>query len=149
MMEYEFPLSEMAMHGSDIIPLFTNNKTETTQLLAALKLDTWQVKYYADLLNDISPRFKKYFASFALGRKPNALSSYSNVEWQVADGSGEELANVLKVTAPPHDDAFELGVDKQNSKSKYDFWVNLAKRINAKGAAKEADLSANQNILLT
>jgi hypothetical protein len=131
MMEYAFPFANWAYHGSDLIPLFTNNLEEANMLLEQLGLPQFIVELYSGVLDlEITPRYQNYLASFAALRgNPNGIPFDPPLTWPVADGSGDKLSNVMKVQMPGGQGAFELGSDNQNSKSKCDFWTGLAQSI--------------------
>ncbi|KAE9579342.1 hypothetical protein CGMCC3_g4630 [Colletotrichum fructicola] len=116
MMRYGFPTASLARRASDLVPLFSNYYSEAKAILE---------------------KNNTYFASFALsGGNPNTLMMpevlfWEPPTWTVADGSGDELTNVLTV-GPPElvYSAFTLDVpDDQNTKSACGFWTEIAKEI--------------------
>jgi carboxylesterase type B len=145
LMEYAFPFANWAYHASDLIPLFANNLEEVKMLLEELGVPQWIVEWYSGVLNlEVRPRYQNYLASFAALRgNPNGIPFDPPLTWPVANGSGDELSNVMKVQMPGGQEAFELGSDIQNSKSKCDFWTELAQSI----IRKEAGDHGNQKLL--
>ena len=141
MMRYGFPIAEFAFHATDLIALFSNTDDEVVQLLDKIGLNSPGVEaLYACLLinTNISAAFQTYFASFALSGDPNSLPlppvTYGHApEWPVADGTGDNLTNVLQVKAwIPflHPKPFTLDTpDDQNSNTTCNFWTNIAKEI--------------------
>jgi carboxylesterase type B len=149
MMEYAFPSADLAYHASDLIPLFMNNKSEARALLELLGASKLEAFWYAESLSILVPRYQNYLASFALGGDPNALSFTPFSEWPIADGSDDKLSNVMKVGLPLYgQSAFKLGSDNQNTKSKCNFWVDIAKSIVDEDATGEFDTTDSQKILL-
>jgi carboxylesterase type B len=145
MMEYAFPLPALAVHASDLVPLFANNKAEGVALLELSGVEPWQSQLYGEMLTSyITPRYQNYLASFALAGDPNALPFNPPVTWPVADGSEDKLSNVVRVQAPLGQEPFVLASDDQNSKSQCDFWTNIAESI--VGGADHT--SAHQKLLL-
>ena len=132
MMRYGFPISKKAYHASDLLALFSNTHAEVVQLLNS-------TLYADELINtNVSTAFQTYFASFALSGDPNSLPlppvTYGHApEWPVADGTGDNLTNVLQVKAwIPflHPKPFTLDTpDDQNSNTTCNFWTNIAKEI--------------------
>jgi carboxylesterase type B len=130
MMEYAFLFPALAVHASDLIPLFMNSKDEALKLLEISGIKGLEAQVYAETLTaHVAPRYQNYFASFALAGDPNALPFYPTITWPVADGSYDKLKNVMIVQAPFGQDTFVLGSDDENSKSKCEFWTNIAKSI--------------------
>jgi hypothetical protein len=130
MMEYAYPLPALAVHASDLIPLFMNSKDEALKLLELFGTTGFEAQIYVDMLTTlVTPRYQNYFASFALSGDPNALPFSPPLTWPVADGSGDKLSNIMRVQAPLGQQPFVLGSDDENSKSKCDFWTNIAKSI--------------------
>ncbi len=145
MMEYAFPLPALAVHASDLIPLFANSKVEAVALLELSGVEPWQAQLYGEMLTSyISPRYQSYLASFALAGDPNALPFDPSLTWPVADGSENKVSNVMRVQAPLGQEPFVLASDDQNSKNKCDFWTKIAQSI-VRGAD---DTSANQKTSL-
>ncbi|KAJ3951283.1 hypothetical protein N0V92_012318 [Colletotrichum tropicale] len=139
MMRYGFPTASLARHASDLVPLFSNYYSEAKAILEKNNVSTLEADAYAFLLvdSDLAEAYQTYFASFALsGGNPNTLMMpevlfWEPPTWTVADGSGDELTNVLTV-GPPElvYSAFTLDVpDDQNTKSACGFWTEIAKEI--------------------
>ncbi|KAI8260166.1 Secreted lipase [Colletotrichum sp. SAR 10_77] len=139
MMRYGFPTASLARHASDLVPLFSKYFSEATAILEKNDISTLEADAYAVLLieSDLAKAYQTYFASFALsGGNPNTLSMtevwfWEPPTWTVADGSGDELTNVLTF-GPPElvCSAFALDIpDDQNTKSACDFWTEIAKEI--------------------
>lgn len=151
MMKYSFPFALFAVHAVDLIPLFTNNQDEVlgivnnvlvglfTELLTGFDLDPLVAgfvaeklseplaKYYSDLLGDEIPQvYKNYFASFALSGNPNGGPSKSPLTWPVADGSQDNISNIIEVQWHPK---FNVTTDNQNAKSTCSFWNEIAQKI--------------------
>ncbi|RSL62702.1 hypothetical protein CEP53_004687 [Fusarium sp. AF-6] len=137
MLQYGFPLSLLANHASDLIPLFANSFNETFELLNKTLPEYWAAQYAEQLINtNLTAAYQTYFASFALYGDPNRLSlpsvdHHQPPEWPIADGSGDELADVLAVQAPIPFIRRRLGLasDDQNGKERCGFWTRLAKEI--------------------
>lgn len=145
-MQYAFPLPLLAVHGTDMIPLFMNNHEEAAQMLIKANRSEFEANLYASGLNTrIRPRFQQYFASFALSGNPNDYPAEDHVVWPTGKEDDDTLSDVMDVR-----DAFwpfkpfNLIKDKQNTKSACDFWNGIAKGIlSAKSAAhiEEGDLN--------
>jgi hypothetical protein len=145
MMEYAFPFPALAVHASDLIPLFMNSKDEALKLLEISGITGVEAQIYAEMLTTlVAPRYQNYFASFALAGDPNALPFNPTITWPVGDGSYDKLKNVMIVQASFGQDPFVLGSDDENSKSKCDFWTNIAKSIVSGAGHASGD---NQNLL--
>ncbi|KAK1688919.1 Alpha/Beta hydrolase protein [Colletotrichum godetiae] len=149
MMRYGFPTASLARHASDLVPLFSNHYGEAKAILEKNNVSAVEADIYAVALidTDLAEAYQTYFASFALsGGNPNTLSMPSVLfheppAWPVADGSGNELTNVLTI-GPPYS-AFPLDVpDDQNTKSACDFWTEIAKEVIT--AHKETDVTGNR-----
>ena len=133
-MEYAFPFEKFAFHGSDLLPLFVTQKAEIKALLLKLKpnLKPIYVNAYADaLITWIGPRYRDYFASFAVYGNPNQINPFIN--WPVATQSGGLYTNVLQARLPALlKKAFGLlDGDQQNGQSRCAFWTKLAGNITA------------------
>ncbi|KAM6521843.1 hypothetical protein FALCPG4_011547 [Fusarium falciforme] len=135
MMRYGYPLPNYAYHASDLIPLFANSFDEAVRLLSK-SLSDWLANLYAQpLINtNLAAACQTYFASFAASGDPNGLSlplfaGQQPPKWPIADGSGDELANVLTVQIPSGQKAFVLASDDQNGKERCSFWTTLAGEI--------------------
>ncbi|KAE9369165.1 carboxylesterase family protein [Stipitochalara longipes BDJ] len=149
MMEYAFPSPSLAVHASDLIPLFMNSMAEAVSLLEFSGLSKSDAYTYAGILSIIAPRYQNYFASFALSGDPNSLPFRPTIDWPIADGSNDKLSRVMKVGLPSVEkNAFQLGSDDQNSKSKCNFWIDIAKSIDSTFATAAAETLGSQNILL-
>ncbi|KAL0930590.1 carboxylesterase family protein [Colletotrichum truncatum] len=138
MMEYAYPLRILAYHASDLIPLFSNNIQQVLDLLSKILKNSFFAKVYAKVLEGlIASRYKAYFASFALTGDPNNLRSTARVFWPVADGSQDQLSDVMEVRSPGliHS-AFHLTSDDQNSRMKCQFWNGIAQQIIASNEDK-------------
>jgi carboxylesterase type B len=143
MMQYAFPFPNLAVHASDLIPLFMNNQDEAVKLLELSGITGFLAQVYASMIIQVSSRYQNYLASFALTGDPNALPWIPSFDWPVADGSGDKLSNVLTVRAALGQSPFVLDSDDQNSKSKCGFWTDIAESI-----AVNADrTSGNQKVL--
>lgn len=139
MLRYGFPTASLARHASDLVPLFSNHRTEAEAILEKNNVSAFEANAYSFLVIDskLAEAYQTYFASFALsGGNPNALSMrrvwFSEPPaWTVADGSGDELTNVLTIGAPEVlFSAFTVDVpDDQNTKSACGFWTEIAKEV--------------------
>ncbi|KOS18396.1 Lipase 1 [Escovopsis weberi] len=71
-MQHAFPDKEHAIHGSDMVPLFSNQDSETKALLSQANLTWWQKTQHI-VVSEVtfSSRYKKFFASFAVSGDPN------------------------------------------------------------------------------
>ncbi|KAI1132448.1 carboxylesterase family protein [Nemania abortiva] len=123
MMQYAFPIAEFAYHATDLVPLFTNNKSEVEKIAG---------RAYAVAMGEQIPRiYKNYFASFAITGNPNKGLAEPEVIWPIADGSSDRLSGVMNVSwafwFPPLE--FRLITDNQNAKSTCSFWTEIAKDI--------------------
>lgn len=134
-MRYGYPLPRYAYHASDLIPLFSNSFDEAVDLLSK-SLAGWLADLYArPLINtNLAAAYQTYFASFVASGDPNGLSlplvaDQKPPKWPIADGSGDELANVLTVQVPSGQEAFVLASDDQNGRDRCNFWTTLAKDI--------------------
>ena len=115
-------------------------------LIQTSKLRAWE---YAELLSIVAPRYKRYLASFALIGDPNHLPFNPAILWPVSDGSNDKFLNVMDVEAPSFSQrAFKLGSDDQNSRSKCDFWVKVANRIQIFATEREANIHSSQQVLV-
>lgn len=138
MLRYAFPLKEVAVHASDLIALFANSKAEAQTLLlkSTDQLNEFWAGIYADRLvnSGIAEAYQTYLASFAISGDPNTLGhpgvyGVPSPTWSKADGSGDDVKDVLSVQMPSGQAAFTFITDEQNTKPTCDFWTNLAKEI--------------------
>ncbi|KXJ86065.1 carboxylesterase family protein [Microdochium bolleyi] len=135
MMRYAFPTRELAHHGSDLAPLFTNNATEAEDMLIKNGMSEGNATLYASFLyfNKIPRAYQTYFASFALtGGDPNALRQPGRApHWPIANGDDEFMKDVMSVrVANVWESGFVTDVgDLQNSKSTCAFWTDIAGQI--------------------
>jgi carboxylesterase type B len=149
MMRYGFPLPELAHHGSDLVALFSNNYDEAYELLLKNGLTALVATLYARLLvnTQVSSVYQTYFASFAVTGNPNKLARPDlprgpATEWPVANGTGNELTDVLTVRNPSGEEPFVLGSDDQNEKNACAFWTDLAKEIVSAHESQQTGSSA-------
>lgn len=127
-MQYGFPVDISALHGVDLVPLFTNNVEEAEDLLIQLGLDENLADAYAKwLTRTITPAYHKFFASFGVSGDPNTLPITPPLTWSPADGNGDALSGVVRVRgglAEP--DAFTHVSDDRNTRSICSFWQDIA-----------------------
>ncbi|KAH6689182.1 Alpha/Beta hydrolase protein [Plectosphaerella plurivora] len=144
MMRYGYPLPYYARHASDLVSLFSNTHSEVMELLAKNGFTGEVANLYSNGLSNTgsAKAYQSYFASFALsGGDPNTLEmpemDYGNPpKWPVADGSGDQLKNVLTVQWNSNQPGYVLDVpDDQNSKKVCAFWTKIAEEV--VGAQKE------------
>lgn len=103
-------------HATDLLPAFLNfdfaDSALSTVLLAALP-------YFGS----IAQVYKSYMTSFARSGDPNTYARKLNIPpaitWPTADGSTEQVKNVLNVG----DLGYSLISDSENTRSACDFWV--------------------------
>lgn len=139
-LRYAFPLTDLAVHGADLLPLFANSDQEVINLVASLLRsvhldpDAAQIlgTIYAWLLGPIYPQYQEYFASFALSTNPNPSANpqqplQSRLSWPVANGSGNELSGVMNVNWF----GFHTVTDDQNTRSACSFWTGIAEELMA------------------
>ncbi|KAK7229406.1 hypothetical protein V2G26_001576 [Clonostachys chloroleuca] len=138
MLRYAFPLKEVAVHASDLIALFANSQAEAKTLLlkSTDQINEFFAGIYADRLvnSGISEAYQTYLASFAMSGDPNTLGhpgvyGVPSPTWPKADGSGNDLKDVLSVQMPSGQAAFTFITDEQNTKPACAFWTNLAQEI--------------------
>ncbi|KAH7018049.1 Carboxylesterase [Microdochium trichocladiopsis] len=140
MMRYAFPTKDLAHHGSDMAPLFTNNATEAYHMLTKNGMNETDATLYSAFLyfNRIPLAYKVYFASFAAsGGDPNVLQQQGKAPtWPLADGSdGDFMKDVMTVRmANWEESAFVTDVeDRQNAKGTCEFWTGVAGAIAGSG----------------
>lgn len=150
MMRYVFPLIDLASHGSDMAPLFTNTVAEAKVMLSKNGLNETQAGQYAQFLyfHKIPLAYKTYFASFAAkGGDPNVLAQPGQApSWPIASDSDAGLMqNVMTVRmASFTESAFVTDVtDRQNAKSTCDFWTGIAGEV--MGAPPQQESSSAQS----
>ncbi|VUC31024.1 unnamed protein product [Clonostachys rosea] len=132
MMDYAFPADGLAYHGSDLVPQFVTNATETEKLLEALDIEKYLIDVMAPLIdNAIKPVFQNYFASFGLYGSPDSLGA--RLPWPTVVDDGDEFSDVMKVGLS-WGSPFKVGSDSKNSKAKCSFWSGIAKEIVASKA---------------
>ncbi|RMJ08465.1 hypothetical protein CDV36_011919 [Fusarium kuroshium] len=134
MMRYGYPIPEYAYHASDLIPLFANSFDEAVDLLSKSLGELANLYARPLIKTNLAAAYQTYFASFAAFGDPNGLSlplvaDKQPPKWPAADGSGDELANVLTVQIPSGQEGFVLASDDQNGKERCRFWTTLAKEI--------------------
>jgi carboxylesterase type B len=130
MLRFAFPTDKTAVHASDLVPTFMNNYQDAYNLYyqathskedataAALRLTKSVIG------PNLQQKFQAYFASFALYGNPNQLLLKYMPVWPLANGTLNELQDVMQVngdTSP-----LQLVSDTQNTNDSCIFWTNLA-----------------------
>lgn len=135
-MKYSWPREDWARHASDLIALFSNSYEDAVEMLIKIGMPKPAAYLYARPLvkTNISSVYQTYFASFALSGDVNNLPRPSvscgpAPDWPLANGSGDELTDVLVVRAADPDNPFALTSDDQDTQSTCDFWNKLAQAI--------------------
>ncbi|KAI1497689.1 Alpha/Beta hydrolase protein [Biscogniauxia marginata] len=129
MMEHAFPYVRIAFHARDLVTLFINNKSEAKKLFINAKVPLVSGLLAGWLVDDgISSTYQNYFASFALSGNPNERVPRSAPFWPHANGSGDQLSNVMQVRHSDKD-PFVCITDDQNSNDTCSFWTDLAASI--------------------
>ncbi|EFY85925.1 hypothetical protein J3459_017348 [Metarhizium acridum] len=135
-MQYAFPLDEVASHGADLIPLFTNDFEEAKSFLLALDLpgmtEEMAALYAGWLTNAVTSTYQGYYASFGVSGDPNTLLESPPLEWSPVDGSDDALSRVLRVQlGGTPEDSFHHVSDERNTKKICSFWKEIAESIAA------------------
>lgn len=130
-MQYGFPANSTALHGVDLIPLFTSTFEEAKAFLIELGFNEWLAEQYAELLiKTVAPVYPKFFASFGISGDPNTLLESPPLTWSHVDGSDDILSGVVTVQGGDStDDAFIHASDERNTRSICSFWQRIAGSI--------------------
>ncbi|KAJ8131261.1 hypothetical protein O1611_g2365 [Lasiodiplodia mahajangana] len=146
MMQYAFPWDDLAVHASDLIPLFTNNRQQVAAIIESITGSTENGSAYSELLGDKIPSmYKNYFASLSLYGNPNVGPSQPEVSWPVANGSADKLSDVMRVSWDLFGHNFQLITDDQNANSTCSFWTELAKNL----TSPQGDIDSEGRVPLT
>ncbi|PTB57004.1 hypothetical protein M431DRAFT_4098 [Trichoderma harzianum CBS 226.95] len=150
MMSYGYPITQYAYHASDIIPLFASNAEQVEHLLRKTGVPGFLAQGYAEpLIAKVSPHLRQYFASLAIYGDPNKPLQRGIPDWPIADGSDDELRNVMRVWWRGLENSyFELSNDTQNLRSACSFWTKLAREIvGEKGQNTQENLGESRDEL--
>lgn len=134
MMEYDV-LSKigLALHGTDLLPLFFYPKFDMVYFLTHLppppKITEAQAIAMAALLKIIGPRYQAYFTSHAIYGDPNKGKKPITPEWKTAINDSNNVKQVMKVTAGPLKFFHPDFTDIINTNEACDFWKAAARNI--------------------
>ncbi|CAH0034430.1 unnamed protein product [Clonostachys rhizophaga] len=148
-MEYSFPFDGLTIHGTDLIPLFSNNLEEISEAIPDIPdipdLPDW-IKLIPPALRigleyKVRKKLQSYAASFAVHGDPNRLEDEERISWPLADGKSDQLKDVLQVRGLLDNPLVPWGLiqDTKNSNSSCQFWTDLAEDIIQSESANRGD----------
>lgn len=128
MMKYGFHRASRAQHSYDLIPTFSNENSHAYTMLQDYGIPAWLAKSMSSILEmDVKRVHKAYLSSFGVHQDPNVGKHKLGSEWPLAT-QGEQIGNVMEVYGQG---TFQLISDDQNTKTACDFWICIAKMIDA------------------
>lgn len=132
MMQYDF-LSKLglALHGTDLLPLFFNSKFDILSLLKARlpKGLKWAAEMLTKLVGVLAPRYQAYFTSHAIYGDPNTGKNPITPTWKPAINDSNNVKQVMEVTANVFEYFHPEFTDIINTNEACDFWKAAAWNI--------------------
>ncbi|KAI8679046.1 COesterase domain-containing protein [Fusarium keratoplasticum] len=125
-MNYGFPNDALAVHATDLVPLFAN--VDIWGQIAAMFVKGFNytipaaAEWGRQLRSTVIKPYLRYFSSFARYGNTNGTGDGG---WPVVNGSGQLFSNVMKPSAK----GWKLVEDGQNSKDTCAFWHSIAQDI--------------------
>jgi len=128
-----YPLGDLALHGTDLLPAFWNSHTDPqtvaqmlcSQFIAIPGCRTVMTRVYLPAVEAIRKQYQGYLAAFAVTGDPNA-SGGSATPW-AHPVPGDALGNVLTVTKG----SFASGTDGVTTEDACGFWACVAAAVTA------------------
>ncbi|KAF5671212.1 carboxylesterase family [Fusarium heterosporum] len=137
-MNYGFPDDNLALHASDLIPLFGNPSIPGEIALMIQKVlncsDSDAVKLALQLRFTVLDKYLGYFGSFALYGNTDKNGA-GDTGWPVVNGSANLFSNVIK----PSSGGWSLVEDDQNAKDVCTFWRGVAQNLTSKSSTSGTD----------
>ena len=124
-MSYGYPSKALALHGTDLLPMFMNETQVVKFLVASGQKQLVAETYARRLVNKVTEPFLRYYASFATSGEPNSMLEEGGVAWPVTNGERNKLRQVLQAGV----NGFRLITDGQNTRNACDFWEDIARRL--------------------
>ncbi|KAF4990586.1 hypothetical protein FGRMN_8401 [Fusarium graminum] len=138
-MNYGFPNDTLALHASDLVPLFTNIDVfgETvTMIKTVLNCTESEARKLAkQLRSTVRDRYLGFFGSFALYGNTDK-NGEGDKGWPVVDGSENLFSNVMKPTS----EGWSLVEDDQNAKDVCAFWRGIAQNLTGTPSTSRAGI---------
>jgi hypothetical protein len=129
MMQYNFPGPRFApaVHATDLVPTFINNKTKIVRLLQHLNVPLIIGELIAPFLRELRGPYQKYLSSYAVFGNPNMNLTDSFPAWPIATDNGDKIVNTLEVEyAKSNHQYFDVTSDIINTHQICGFWNKVA-----------------------
>lgn len=120
----------LALHGTDLLPLFLNPAFNIVAFLQdRLKLSRERAISLGWMLKTLSPRYQSYFVSHAIHGDPNTGRVWGTPEWELAINDSNRIHQVMEVIGNPLQYFHPDFTDDINTNDACDIWKKAARNI--------------------
>ncbi|KAK6343485.1 hypothetical protein TWF730_011074 [Orbilia blumenaviensis] len=138
MLNYHWPLSDAAVHGTDLLLTFIYEEIDLEELAKDLDPDKWPIirdylaKTYQPLVKATASIFQQYFASHAVGKSPSQYKNTEATDWPFPVDGDVLQKGVMAVKfsrKAPGSFTTKGGSDYETRLETYKFWLEILEMI--------------------